>query len=391
MATLFTETFTGSNGTAPAHLVLGRNASVGGVADIQGNRLHLGAGTQGSYNANDRVNRALSADSSTPLQIADQGIRFTAVFDTNESYFGVVLRCAQLAYAGGNGYDIQFDQQNSTIKVTKGVSFVYTTIATLPFTFTAGTTYYLGASIVGTAIKVFCSTGAQSSTPVISITDNALTGTGYLLLNIAGGGSAGVASYVYIDDLVATDGATNQTKLLTASVTPSGTIRRSGLAKKLSGQTVPTGGIFRLRNPQFPDGSVTPSGGIVRRVFLKNVGGTVTPTATYRALALRAKALAGSVTPTGPFRKTALKRPAGSVTPTHSPQPRKFFKPLRGTVVSTATLVRAKAGRVFGRAGTARMTLRKVDTQITFRRRHDADLTVEQVSDAQLTTSVPGE
>ena len=197
---------TASTGATPKHVVLGGNPTVGGGASIIGNKLDLGTGTTGGYSGADRISRRLSANSSTALSVSDIEVNVDFVYVSGEASFEVVLRGSPTAWDGGpTGYAFQLG--NGNFKVTRGVNFVDTVLATTAFTYTTGTTYRARVRAKGSVLQGWLGTPtSMPATPQLSVTDaTPITGPGFAFVS-ATGGAAAVSSHVQVDNVWATNG-----------------------------------------------------------------------------------------------------------------------------------------------------------------------------------------
>jgi hypothetical protein len=222
MATLATETFTGTNGSAwPAQWIAGQTGT-GSSATIQGNLGELSSGTQGGYSSDSRISRILNITAPTDVEISG-----TWKPDANEPYSSVYVR----ADTGGDaqtGYWLNLNK-SGTIGLDRIISYTGTQIGSFSFTASSNTTYGFRLRAVGTAIKARVWSGSEPSTWDIEVTDSGVTGSGAVGVTVFCG-NATVNHKVWLDDIVVTDGATGQSVTITntfgistgATVTPAG-------------------------------------------------------------------------------------------------------------------------------------------------------------------------
>lgn len=200
MATLFTETFTGTNGAAwPSSWTTGLTPTGGGAA-IQNNAGRLTTGAQGSYSGAARVSRRRT----TTYADIDTTVRWRHV--TGESYTGFFVR-ADAALDTNFGYSVELSSWGD-LNVYKYASYARTTLATSKPGFTANTWYRVRLRVVGSRIqvKVWADTATEPAAWAHDLTDATITSAGHTGSSVVAG-SAASSSVVEVDDWTATDGA----------------------------------------------------------------------------------------------------------------------------------------------------------------------------------------
>jgi len=203
MAVLLTETFTGTDGAVwnASNWVLGRNASVGGSATIQGNAGRIASGTQGSYNGNDRVSRRANI-----ANVANVDVYASIRFDATESYPRIYIR-ANSTIDSGTGYSMVIDKGAWTI--AQSVSYSGADISpSIPFTYTQGVFYRARFYALGSSIKakLWLASGSEPAAWGWEGTDTTITAAGAVGLT---SNSGAAASTVFFDDVLVQDAIAN--------------------------------------------------------------------------------------------------------------------------------------------------------------------------------------
>ena len=208
------QTWTAADGSTPANLVLGYTPTAGSVT-VQTNRVDFKTGSTGGYSSADRVNRCLSSDGTTALNLADIDLTISYTVGNSDNYPEIVARSTQTVWDGATGYILAIN--GGTLSVTKAVSYTYTTLASVPFTWNVGTTYLLRYRVVGTSISVYAGT-TLPGTPNLSVTDSGISAAGKIVINVNPQGSS-TATHAYFDTLTVTDGTAGATVVATRLTT----------------------------------------------------------------------------------------------------------------------------------------------------------------------------
>jgi len=223
MATLASESWTGSNGSAwPAQWTTGQTGT-GSAATIQSNRGRLASGTQGGYSGASRISRRLNITAPTNVDVSG-----TWTPDANEPYGAVAVR-ADNTIDTGDGYYLLLNK-SGTLELAAIVGYSSTTLGTFSFTASSGTTYGFRLRAVGSLIQARVWSGTEPSSWNVSVTNTAVTGSGAVGFTVVCG-SATVAHAIDFDDLLVTDGADSAaaTVSATATLTPAATVSGSSV------------------------------------------------------------------------------------------------------------------------------------------------------------------
>ena len=223
MATLATESWTGSNGAAwPAQWVTGQTGT-GSAATIQGNKGRLASGTQGGYSGASRISRRLNITAPTNVDVSG-----TWTPDANEPYGAVAVR-ADNTIDTGDGYYLLLNK-SGTLELAVIVGYSSTTLGTFSFAASSSTTYGFRLRAVGSLIQARVWSGTEPATWNVSVTDTAVTGSGAVGFTVVCG-NATVAHAIDFDDLLVNDGADSAAVAITqtATITPAATVSSSSV------------------------------------------------------------------------------------------------------------------------------------------------------------------
>ena len=207
MTTLFVEQFTGTDGaTVDSSRWAIERATTGASATIQSNRGRWNAGSVVNYQG------AISVIYNGADLVDAEWL--TATFKFNGSQDGQIeawARCDD-ATNPGRGYYLRL-QRSGTIALYRANAFTYTSIASSSFSFTTGTDYKFRFRVVGTTVqaKVWLASGSEPGSWTMSVTDTVVTAAGQAVINVQGGGDAGMS--VDFDDITLTDGDSGLTRV----------------------------------------------------------------------------------------------------------------------------------------------------------------------------------
>lgn len=212
MATLMSDTFTGTDGTAWSTSNWTSNGTgTGGEATILSNAGTCRSGTAGSYGASTPTMR--SANITSPTDVIISG---TWKPDANEPYGSVYARSVVTGADNQSGYVLQLNK-NGTITLLQVTGYGGAGSATLgSFSFAASsnTIYGFKLSCVGSTIRCKVWSGSEPGTWDVSVTDTVWTTAGKVGVRVAGGGAA-VQHIITFDDIVVDDGTSG------VNITPS--------------------------------------------------------------------------------------------------------------------------------------------------------------------------
>lgn len=195
------ESFTGSDGSTPGHLLAGFTPTGGGVS-LRSNRVDFATGVAGNYHESGRVNRNVSQNGSTPLSVADVDVTLSVTYLGGEAYAELLARSNQSAWNGDTGYWLDF---SNVFRIGKSVRYASTVLATGPhFTFTPGTQFKVRFRVVGSLLQAFVGV-TLPSTPTVQVNDTSITAAGNVVLHVGTGGAA-TSSHVQFDSLLVTGG-----------------------------------------------------------------------------------------------------------------------------------------------------------------------------------------
>lgn len=250
MATLFTYSFTGTNG-APFDSAKFTNGNMpaGGSATIQNNRGQLATGTSGSGTAqiNQRVKLPAETSDPTVSKIADASVVFSFVYDATQPDPSWIFRGASPVLDGGSGVIIKPSRASGALIVEYSTNYDWVPVATVPKSFVSGTLYKCRAEVFGTAIRVrvWDANGSEpSSWDVQTSVPGVPTAAGYCGFSVATQyGSASSQTWL-VDDITITDTAVG-----TANTAP--TANAGADAALVVGQT------FTRTGTGTPSGSAT--------------------------------------------------------------------------------------------------------------------------------------
>lgn len=223
MATLATETWTGSNNAAwPTQWIAGSSqGGTGGGATIQSNAGRLLADGNGYRRVNRYLNVANAGTSEVYVEVT--------IGATTEHYVYIFLRSqsSQGDQAYPNGYGVVLIPSGATVRTELGYGSGESLQTDNAFTFTAGARYGVRLRADGSTWKarVWNLTGTEPTAWLPSTTDgdNSFP-TGRVQLGYTSGNAANPG--VSFDNLTLTDGATGATGTLTLS--GSGTLANTG-------------------------------------------------------------------------------------------------------------------------------------------------------------------
>ena len=209
MATLFTETWTGTNGAAwPAQWAEG-STPVGGWATINGNVGQLGTGAQGSYAGAARVSRRQTGS----YVDTDATLRFRRT--VGESFLQVFAR-ANTAVDTASGYAVDISPSAVTLRRYNNYGSVVLGTA-LNTAVPLNTWYRLRYRVVGSqiAFKLWADGATEPAAWDRDTTDTGITAAGSFGFSLAGGAAAS-SSVAEVDDVTVTDGVAADTIVPTA-------------------------------------------------------------------------------------------------------------------------------------------------------------------------------
>jgi hypothetical protein len=348
MTNLFTDAFTGSNGAAwnatnwTTTSVSGLNTS-GASATIQGNKGRLNAGTVASYGGKSAIRYA-------GANIADSEFigKFTLTTSTDGA-FEVWLRAGTSA-VDGTGYIFSFELGTSAnVKITKGVSYTYTTLSSNSVTISQNTEYGFRCYVVGTTVKVKCwpTSGSEPTSYTATVTDSAVSASGYSYFDARGGSAAGFI--VDVDDVTLTNGTSNQFTYAGSIQPGAGVFARNQVNKNpFTGSSTAVGTWSYIK--------------VVTRIFTASI------TSVGALVKLPKKLFTGSSASTGIQIKTIPKTWTASATPSGVFR-KAFVRKFLGTIATVGSVTTTFAGRVFGRPGIVKVTVEKAgDVRLRIRR-----------------------
>ncbi len=226
MAAFLTDNFTGTNGTLlTAHTPDTGSAWATGTGgnnllQIQGNRIQQPAnlGTHGS-------GRNTTSPPSADYYV--EGV-FVLARANNTVYGGVTGRHSSSA---DTFYWGAYDKNNNRWDLLKRVAGVNTSLGTWSETLSAGNSRTVKLEMIGSAIKLYVNT-----TQRISVTDSAITATGFAGLCLTGG--AIVASDGEIDSITANSTAVAWTQTNNDTISITDAISRAWVAKVNNADTI---------------------------------------------------------------------------------------------------------------------------------------------------------
>lgn len=329
MTTYFTDPFTGTNGAA-WDTGIWTNASVsttGSSATIQGNKGRLNAGSGSGYSGR-KAMRHLTTYADAEITCTFQ------LANTVDGSVQFMLRSDSIG-DGASTYWMIIDKYGSA-RIGKDISASGTTLHNISFTMTQGPVYGAKFYVVGTSIKgkIWDTSGGEPGSYNLTATDSSITGAGYAMFKVLGGGSSGFI--VDFDDAVLTNGVGNQFTY-TGAVNSAGALRRAFIKSPFTAAITPAGALIKLKVvTKLVTGAIT-SAGALRRVTTKLPTGAIAPAGTVRKVLPRT--FASTITSSGFYRKA-------------------FVRNLAGAITSTGSLTTSWLGRVFGRPGIVRMTVR---------------------------------
>ena len=173
---LFSEDFTGVDASPwdASKWVLGKDATAGGVVDIQSNQGRILTGNSGS-GENKTIARRMNVG-----QLADFDVTFKFVHNNNIS-LRFVYRATATALSFANGYVLLFDL--NIFKLSRYNSFTETNIAPAPHSgITNGGAYWIRLRVSGDShqAKYWADGDSEPDTWTLSGTDSDLAAPGYL-------------------------------------------------------------------------------------------------------------------------------------------------------------------------------------------------------------------
>ncbi len=329
MTTYFTDAFGGSDGAAwnTTNWTNAGTATSGATATIQGNKGRLNAGTVTGY-AGRKAMRTTTTYADFELEI-----RFTYA-NSGDGRLYVGMR-SDADFDGGTYYEFYCDKYG-TMALQKVVSGSVTSLGSASFTVVQGTVYGLKFYAVGTSIKVkiWDTGGSEPGSYTFSVTDSSISAAGYAAVKVIGGGAAGFI--VDFDDAAGTNGVGNQFTY-TGAVTSSAVLKFPLVTKAFASVVTSSGLLTKVKVVTKLITSAITSAGVSLRRPIKRPSGSVTPTGAVYKLA--PKGFAGAVTSAGVFRKS-------------------FVRKYVGAISAAGSLTTSWLGRVFGRPGIVRMTVR---------------------------------
>ena len=348
MSTIFSDAFTGSNGTAwsasfwTSSGLSSLNTS-GSSATIQSNQGNLNSGSLTGY-----AGRAARRYSGSNVADAEWNGKVT-FNDSVDGFIEIWLRSDPTG-VDLRGYFVALDTGGSSnVAIYRANSPSYTPISSTSMTISVGTQYSFRFYCVGNDLKfkIWASSGSEPGSYTLTTTDSTFSSAGYSYLITLGGGSANFD--VSFDDIVFTNGSGDVPMTFTASVTATGVFSRGTVTKNpFTGSITPTGVFSSIHViPKLLEGSITATGEFLKDVT-KSFSGAVTGVGTLVKQAQRT--FSGSITSSGSFEKSPI---------------RVFV----GTITATGTTVITFIGRVFGRPGRVRLTPNKAgEVRVRIRR-----------------------
>jgi hypothetical protein len=224
MATLATETWTGTTGAAwPAQWTVGWQTTFGTIQANAGRLTTSGA-------AWDTSNARITSLSATNTEVL---VTFT-LSSVLEHYPGVSVRASATNLASdanlpASGYTVVFgaawgdyglDRSDGTNKARVQTAFI---------TWTANTAYKLRLRAVGSQVqaRVWLASAAEPSTWGIDYTDGSALGAGTVRFNAQQGGATTPVKFITFDDLTVTDGATAAVRTGAATAKAAATATRT--------------------------------------------------------------------------------------------------------------------------------------------------------------------
>lgn len=231
MAVIFTETFTGSNGSGWGANWTSAVTGTGASATIQSNKGRHNAGTSSSGKKVDRYSGSNQTD-----------VEFVGKLTFNSSSTAGAVEVwirGDNAANNGNGYFLML-RVGSKPELRKGAGFTYPLIATLSSAPTIATATEYGVKLyaVGTTVKakVWATSGGEPAYDY-SGTDTSHTGAGQIWVMASNGG--GTTGYnVDWDDVIPTDGASGTTADVarTQALAVTATATKAGVASAARAQ-----------------------------------------------------------------------------------------------------------------------------------------------------------
>jgi hypothetical protein len=184
MAIIFSEDFTGSNGSAWNGTRWPNNyqAPAGGTSDIQSNRGRL---------VTDASAYALNQQEVQDIIPTTFDMYIDVLIDaTTEAYFEIEFRSA--GAGDGNWYDLSLHRDSGDLNLQKQVSFSPTTLGSTTLSFTSGDTVHLRLQADGAdlRVKAWINGASEPGTWTISANDSTYSVNDRVLIKAIGGGSA---------------------------------------------------------------------------------------------------------------------------------------------------------------------------------------------------------
>jgi len=140
-------------------------------AQVRGTATWAITSNEGTTNGNLGFFNVFALGSKTPAD-AELLVRVTPASAVASTYYGLVARCT----SSSNFYYATIDN-GTTAEIGKDVAGVFTVIASVSFTYTAATAYWLRFRLIGTGLflRVWADGSAEPNTWTVTTTDSALT------------------------------------------------------------------------------------------------------------------------------------------------------------------------------------------------------------------------
>jgi hypothetical protein len=198
--TVLTDTFTGSDGSAPNAAIWTPHAPTGGSISIQGNRLRFVSGTAGNY-----ATSAVGALVAVPGMTARQNMRITGTANLQTDEFAAMeigVRGSGGTRYDQNAYQLHLDFKLNRFKLWKvvnggGIEFPETVITSKTLGILTDVRFKL--EVIGTTIRAkVWTTGNEPASWDFTVTDTAVNASGVVYVRSSGGIGTG-AQTTFLD------------------------------------------------------------------------------------------------------------------------------------------------------------------------------------------------